>query len=49
MKPKPVKEYNYTNAVHHQQWQLASAPVIRHNNNNKKERERERERQAIHV
>ena len=31
MKPKPVMEYNNMNAVHHQHWQLASAPVIRHN------------------
>jgi hypothetical protein len=30
MKPKPVMEYNM-NAVHHQHWRLASAPVIRHN------------------
>jgi hypothetical protein len=25
-----MMEYKYMNAVHHQDWQLVSAPVIRH-------------------
>jgi hypothetical protein len=31
MKPKPVTEYKHMNMVSHQDWQLVSAPVIRHN------------------